>query len=138
MQASTVDGEKYSVVTGGKSCPSRGPFTCLGCTCDAADGVRQAGYHMLVFSGLFDFRLRFHRSLHLCSALTHALRSDTPPYVLALAAVEALPTSSIPMPTFTTELSLTLLDGFTLAILLCTLIPPAVQSSSAPELAQPP
>ena len=59
-------------------------------------------------------------------------------YVLAQAAVEALPTSSIPIPTFTTELPLALLDGFTRAILLCTLIPPAVQSSPVPELAESP
>ena len=59
-------------------------------------------------------------------------------YVLAQAAVEALPASSIPMPTFTTELPLALLDGFTRAILLCTLIPPAIQSSPIPELAESP
>ena len=59
-------------------------------------------------------------------------------YVLGQALVEALPASAIPMPTFTTELPLSLLDGFTRAILLCTLIPPTVQSSPVPELSQSP
>ncbi|KIM57262.1 hypothetical protein SCLCIDRAFT_1219594 [Scleroderma citrinum Foug A] len=59
-------------------------------------------------------------------------------YILGQALVEALPTSAIPMPTITTELPLSLLDGFTRAILLCTLIPPTVQSSPVPELSQSP
>ncbi|KIM57241.1 hypothetical protein SCLCIDRAFT_10511 [Scleroderma citrinum Foug A] len=47
-------------------------------------------------------------------------------------------TSAIPMPTFTTELPLSLLDGFTRAILLCTLTPPTIQRSPVPEFSQSP
>ena len=85
---------------------------------------------MFIFSCLFDFAYAS-TGLYISVPPSFMLSRATPLlYVLAQAAVEALPASSIPMPTFTTELPLAFLDGFTHAILLCTLSHPPSRAAS--------
>ena len=93
---------------------------------------------MFVFSCYFDFRLRFHRSLHLCSALVHAFQSDAPPLrpcsgrrrgsprlVHSDAHIYHRSPAGPPRWIHTCDLAQ-------------HLIPPAIQSSLVPELAESP
>ncbi|KAF9228797.1 hypothetical protein BS17DRAFT_724628 [Gyrodon lividus] len=57
-------------------------------------------------------------------------------YVMMQALVDTIP--SLPSMTLNTELPLSFLDGHTRAMLLCTLIPPAILSSSSPVVASSP
>ncbi|KAJ8522611.1 hypothetical protein ONZ45_g810 [Pleurotus djamor] len=57
-------------------------------------------------------------------------------YAAVQAFVEQIP--SVNLPSFSSELPLSVVDGFTRAFLLCTLVPPAVTSNASPVIASSP
>ncbi len=59
-------------------------------------------------------------------------------YATIQAIIEYLPESVVPISTFANELPLAIVDGFTRAMLLCTLIPPAVTANPSPVIASSP
>ncbi|KAL4260614.1 hypothetical protein AB1N83_009813 [Pleurotus pulmonarius] len=59
-------------------------------------------------------------------------------YAAIQAIIEYLPESVVPISTFANELPLAVVDGFTRAMLLCTLIPPAVTANPSPVIASSP
>ncbi|KDQ33972.1 hypothetical protein PLEOSDRAFT_1091707 [Pleurotus ostreatus PC15] len=59
-------------------------------------------------------------------------------YAAIQALIEYLPESFVPISSFENEIPLAIVDGFTRAMLLCTLIPPAVTANPSPVIASSP